>query len=277
MNKYKFIIFFSLSILTINAFSQRKTSLSQAVKLAGKQRTLAQRMAKDKIFIKGGVRNNVASKELEESLSNFDFGIQYLRDFAPSKDIKHKVDILEYTYRQYKAVIIDNDKDSFSTLFNDNTLFLSICDDVVTSLIEYGKIKNLTITSKNRNYIIENKVKATSASGKLTYLTQRLALYYGFNNFDIKKFNPKTIEDIINEMEKNLDYLTIQEFNTLEIDDSLSKLHHYWNELKTRLYTNDRINLNSQNISSREIFDICNDIMMRANNTTTLYSQLSTK
>ena len=276
----KFISFIQLILfflITVTSHSQRQTSLTQALKLAGKQRMLAQRMAKDKVYIRGGINENIAKEELQTSITEFDYGIQYLRDFAPSDDIKHKVDVMEYSFRLYKEVIEANTKESFQDIFKDNTLFLSICTDLVESLINYSKVKNLTITSKNQNYISDQKIKATSASAQLTYLTQRFALYYGFNHFGIKNIPPKNIENIANIIEKKLDYLSTQELNTLEIDDSLSRILHYWNVLKTRLYQNAKIQLNSKKITSKELFDICNDIMLRAKKTTELYSQLGKK
>jgi len=273
MSSKKAITLISILLIYINSHSQIQQSLSEALKIASQQRMLAQRMAKNKNYIKGNIRTEKIKEELKKATDEFEYGTQYLRDFAPSKEIKHKVDIMEYSFRTYKKAILNNSKNSFEDTYKNNTLFLSICTDVVNSLIEYSKIKNLTITNKNQNYIIKNKFEASNNVGKLTYLSQRLNLYYSFHDFKIKKTSSKEIEEIANEIEKILNYLTSREFNTIDIDDSLSHILIDWSQLRKKLYTNDRISLKSANISSTYFFDTCNNISNRAEKTYILYTK----
>ncbi len=259
----------------LNIFSQKTHYLSQAVNLAGKQRMLGQRMAKDKLYIEASKKGKDAEKELEAAINAFEYGIKYLRTFAPTKTIKYKIDVQEFTFNTYKKLIEGTTKKSMNEVVACNTLFLAICDDVVTSLIDYSKTKSNLSTDKNKNYVLQNIAKATGASGKLRYLTQRLTLYYALNSFDVKKVTPKEINTIVQTMEKNLNYLTVLEFNTLEIDDSLSEVLYYWNKLKSMLYKNGKVIMNSKKITTEELFDLCNTVLAKANATTKMYADLN--
>jgi len=276
MNKNRILTLVIFSLLSISVFSQRRTYLSQAVNLAGKQRMLGQRMAKDKMYAKAGVKEDFAKKEMRKAIEAFKYGLGYLKEFAPTQEIKHKIDIQEFAFKYYLSMIESNSRSSIQDVINSNTLFLAVCDDVVTSLIKYAKIKNIAIDDKNQSYVIENIAKATGASGKLRYLTQRLTLYYALNRFKIKTVTPKDIDTIVKTMEKNLNYLTVLEFNTLQIDDSLSEVLYYWNELKSKIYTKEGIvDMNSKRINTVELLEICNNVLNKANTTTKMYADLN--
>ena len=265
----------TLLFTSLIGFSQSKPYLSKAVNLAGKQRMLGQRMAKDKLFMEVNRKSRFSEKEMDAAIEAFEYGIKYLRSFAPTEEIKHKIDIQEFTFKVYRQLIKETTKKSMDEVVELNTLFLAICDDVVTSLINYAKIKSQTNSDRNQAYILQNIAKATGASGKLRYLTQRLTLYYSLNEYKIKKVSPEEINEIVKTMEKNLNYLTVLEFNTLEIDDSLSEVLYYWNELKSKLYTKGEVDLKSDKINAEEMFDLCNTVLAKANATTKMYADLN--
>lgn len=273
--KLKLSLILLLSILSSFSFAQKKVHLGQAVNVAGKQRMLGQRMAKDKLFMEVGKKTKYAKKEQIAAMAAFESGINVLRTFAPTREIRHKVDIQEFAYKRYKEFIVDNSRKSLQEVIECNTLFLAICDDVVTSIIEYSKTKSNDGVSKNQKYIVENIAKATGASGKLRYLTQRLTLYFSLNAYKIKEIKPSEIDRIVRTMEKNLNYLTVLEFNTLEIDDSLSEVLYKWGKLKASLYKNGKVNLKSNNIDPKDFFDLCNSILAKANTTTKMYADLN--
>lgn len=264
-----------LIILSSISFAQKKVHLGQAVNIAGKQRMLGQRMAKDKLFLEVGKKTKFVKQEQQKAMAAFELGIKILKDFAPTREVRHKVNIQEFTYKIYKDLILDGSKKSLQEVIACNTLFLAICDDVVTSIIEYSKTAPNTNLSKNKKYVLENIAKATGASGKLRYLTQRLTLYFCLNAFDVKKVTPEEIDRIVKTMEKNLNYLTVLEFNTLEIDDSLSEVLYEWAKLKETLYKNGKVNLRNNNIKPTDFFELCNSILAKANATTKMYADLN--
>ena len=82
---YPFITLF-LCFISIGTLAQEKTYLSNAVNIAGKQRMLGQRMAKNKVYLAANKKTDYAKKELEEALFNFEKGIIILNDFAPTRN-----------------------------------------------------------------------------------------------------------------------------------------------------------------------------------------------
>ena len=265
-----------ISILSLNSFAQQKIYLSKAVNIAGKQRMLGQRMAKNKVFLSNGQKTNYAKGELEKTISQFEEGIQLLKDFAPSPEIKHKVAIQEYAFKNYKKDIVDKSSKSLTSVIETNTLFLKICDDVVTELIKYSRNAPKDNLSKHENYVLEKIAEATGASGKLRYLTQRLTLYFALHEFKQKNVTPVELGEIVETMDMNLNYLNILEFNTLDIDDALSQVQYYWNQLKEKLYThNGKINMNPKRINAVLMYDLCNTILEKANTATGMYADLN--
>ncbi|MGY5352440.1 type IV pili methyl-accepting chemotaxis transducer N-terminal domain-containing protein [Wenyingzhuangia sp. IMCC45533] len=271
--KTKTLLFLLITFLSTNLFSQKTQYLSQAVNLAGKQRMLGQRMAKDKLYMEANTKSKAAEKEMEAAIAAFEYGVKYLKTFAPTKTIRYKVDVQEFAFNTYRELITATTKKSMKQVVECNTLFLAICDDVVTGLIDYSKTR--PNNDKNKNYVLQNIAKATGASGKLRYLTQRLTLYYALNSFDVKKVTPEQIHTIVQTMERNLNYLTVLEFNTLEIDDSLSEVLYYWNKLKSVIYKDGKVVMKSKKISIEELYDLCNTVLAKANATTKMYADLN--
>ena len=271
-------LFFALIIMHIACFSQDSSIyLTKAINIAGKQRMLGQRMAKNKIYIaKGKSKTKTKAKvEIVQAMEAFDKGLQYLRKFTPTKEIKHKLDLQEYAYKNYKKLIEDKSKKSLNEVIEMNTLFLNVCDDYVSSLVEYSKTQEVIGNNKNDKYILENIAKATSASGKLRYLTQRLNLYCAIYQYKIESVTPTIFNSIIQNLNQNLNFLTILEFNTLDIDDSLSEIVYYWNDLEQKFYNKEgNVTMNFKNIDIEKLYDMCNKILTKANNTTKMYASL---
>lgn len=274
MNKLH--IFILALILTINnSFSQQKTYLSDAVNAAGKQRMLGQRMAKNKVFLEADEHTDYAKKELEGAIAAFNTGLSKLKDFAPTDILKYKIAVQEYAFKSYKKTIIENSKKSMKEVIKTNTLFLAICNDVVTELIKYAKVKSAQNPDKNKKYVLTKIAEATGASGKLRYLTQRLSLYFAMNEYEIQRVSPGEIHKIIQTMDKNLNYLTVLEFNTMEIDDALSDVQYHWSSLKRALYKNGQIDLSTNKINALQLYKLCNTILGKANTATKMYADLN--
>lgn len=270
------ILIFSLFLITKTSHSQTKTYLSDAVNIAGKQRMLGQRMAKTKVFLKANKKKNLASKELKQTIIAFEQGLEILKKFAPTEAIKKKISIQENAFKPYKKKILSRSDKSLKEIIDSNTSFLKICDDVVTELITYSKSIPKSPENTHQNYIIDKIAKATGASGKLRYLTQRLTLYFAMNEFGFKVVSPSELSAIIKDLDSNLAYLTVLEFNTIDIDDSLSLVDYYWDQLKFNLHTkNGKFNTKQDLIDATLLYDLCNNILDKANQTTKMYADLN--
>jgi len=274
----KFIKTATILLITLysnTSFSQAEMSLTQAINIAGKQRMLGQRMAKNKVFIKANKKKNIATKELENTIINFQKNLKILKSFPSTPEIKHKIAIQENIYNSYKKAILNKNKESLLEVAETNSLFLNICDDLVTELIKHSKTLPKTETNKHKNYVIDKIAEATGASGKLRYLTQRLTLYFAMNEFGFKNITTTQLNEIVKTMEVNLNYLTILEFNTLDIDDSLSQVSYYWNQLKNSLYEEGNLNINTKKINASLLYDLSNTVLEKANKATKMYADLN--
>ncbi len=260
---------------SINAFSQKKISLSQAINVAGKQRMLGQRMAKNRIYIESNINKSFAKVELKKAMDAFEKGLKILRDFAPSKEIKFKVETQDFAYRiGYQNIVTASDDKTLEQMLEYNTLFLKICDDTVKSLVAYSRENKNPNFTKNQQYIYEKVAEATSVSGKLRYLTQRLNLYYAIHVKEYQNITSKEMNAIVGALDSNLEYLTLLEFNTLEIDDSLSEVIYYWDKLKKVVYRKGIVSNQKRKISLEELYTLCNKVLSKANDTTKLYADL---
>jgi len=273
--KQFYILIFTLFLLIKTGYSQTETHLSKAVNIAGKQRMLGQRMAKNKVFLKAKKKQKFATKELEQTIINFEKGLKILQDFAPTEIIKNKVSIQAIAFNNYKKLVLKKSDESLNEILNSNTTFLKICDDVVTELIKYSKTVPKKTENKHQNYVIDKIAEATGASGKLRYLTQRLTLYFAMNEFKFKTVYPTEFNTIIEDIDSNLEYLTILEFNTIDIDDSLSLVDYYWDQLKFNLYTKGKLTMTPEIIDANLLYDLCNNILEKANETTKMYADLN--
>jgi len=277
--KYIHIVILVVLFSVHSTQSQSKTHLSKAVNIAGKQRMLGQRLAKNKAFIKAHQKKDIAQAELEQTIIDFENGLKTLAEFAPTDKIKHKVALEAYVYKQYKRDIEDKSKTALKEIIDTNTLFLNVCDDVVTALIEYSKTipdVNLSTEKRHKSYLIDRISEATGASGKLRYLTQRLTLYFSINEFGFQTVSTQELGQIIDDIDHNLSYLTVLEFNTIDIDDSLALVHFYWDQLKFNLYDKSgNLTMTPEKINADLLYDLCNNILDKANTTTKMYADLN--
>lgn len=276
----------TLAILSISShgFAQKKKdntqtvapiNLASAIEIAIRQKTLCQRMAKDKLYIEAN-RNKVKSKkELKRTILAFEKGLLELKTFKPTEAIRLKVAVQEYTFETYKQNILKTSRKSMKKIIKTNSLFLNICDDLVKELSAYSQnsVKRLSRSQRYNRKQIDN---ITRISGTISYSTQRLALYYAMNSFGIEKVESKDIIKTTSIISSALKRLTTSEFNTLEIDDSLSELIYYWSKLKKDMMTrNKKLKATPVDFSEFELYEATNTVLDKADVVTGLYAKLN--
>ncbi|MGY5355527.1 type IV pili methyl-accepting chemotaxis transducer N-terminal domain-containing protein [Wenyingzhuangia sp. IMCC45467] len=271
----KKIFLITLAIFSFHqSFSQTNITISDAVNIAGRQRMLGQRMAKDKIYLAADVNTKEAKKELLYTISIFENGLKVLKDFAPTDEIKSSVHEEEKTFNVYKKYILDDSKRSLEVVANTNTIFLNICNNVVLEILAYAKQESLNNNTLNKKDLLIIP-EATGIAGELRYLTQRLTLYYALNNYHIKEVSPVEIDGIIKTLDKNIDYLTALDINTLKIDEEINDIRIDWLKLKKGIYENEKIDFDTKKINPIKLYKICNKILYKANVTAKMYTELS--
>jgi len=254
---------------------EKKISLSEAIEITINQKTLCQRMAKDKLYIEARRNKTKADRELDRTISAFSNGLLKLKTFAPTDDIKLKIAVQEYTFETYQQSILKTSKKSMIKIMKTNTLFLSICDDLVKEFSNYSRSINPNLNTREI-YARQQIDNFTKISGTISYNTQRLALYYAANSFEISEVDDRRIISIINRISRDIKTLTISEFNTLEIDDSLSELVYYWSKLKSQIINKERKLIEtSEDFSEIELFEATNTVLDKANEMISLYAKLN--
>lgn len=242
-------------------------STSEAVTIASRQRMLSQKMAKDKVYLTAKKNINNAEKELRRTIYTFQNDLKILKDFAPTEVIKQKIEAEEHAFEFYKKQILDDSKKSLNSIIHTNTLFLKVCDDVVAEILVYAKTE---IDNSSKTI-----PKTSVAAGNLKYLAQRLNLYYILNEFNFENVSSDEIETIVSTIDKNLNYLTVLEGNTLKIDEEINEIRSDWINLKKEIYTDNHVDLKHKKINSNKLHKICNSIVYKTNVTEKMYSEIN--
>ena len=102
LKKYLILVVLGVSAL-INAPAWAQITDSEAMNMAGLQRSLGQRMAKNYLMLGADVRVDAAQRQLQETVERFDAGQKALNAYAPNPEIKAalaKVDATWVVYRQ---------------------------------------------------------------------------------------------------------------------------------------------------------------------------------
>lgn len=278
MKKIYYLLIFAFTFT--QGFSQKNTTsekitLADAMEIAIRQKTLCQRMAKDKLYIEAKKNKAKADRELDRTIAEFHKGIEDLKKFTPTEDLKLKVAVQEYTFETYKETILKTSRKSMRKIVMTNTLFLTICDDLVKELSNYSRTIDPKL-SRRQKYTRKKIDDITRISGTISYTTQRLALYYAMNSFEIQKIESDKLLKIIKSITDDLKRLTVSEFNTIGIDDSLSELIYYWSKLRSQLTTKGRdLKVTSEDFAETELFEATNTVLEKANQVTRLYAKLN--
>ena len=282
--KIKISLVFFMTILFINNTNAQnkeakknveKISLSEALEIAINQKTLCQRMAKDKLYIEARRNKTKADRELDRTINAFNEGIERLKTFSPTEEIKLKIAVQEYTFETYRTTILKTSKKSMYKIVKTNTLFLNICNDLVKEFSAYSRSINPNLNSREI-YARQQIDNFTKISGTISYNTQRLALYYSLKSFEITEVDDRRIIAIINKISSDIKTLTISEFNTLEIDDALSELVYYWSKLKSQILNKERKLIETtEDFAEIELFEATNTVLDKANEMIRLYSKLN--
>jgi len=132
------------------------------VNLAGKQRMLSQKMAKDYFYIGKKINRSKAKKELDKSLISFKETQKNLNKSIKDDEIKNLISFVNMSLSEFESI----SKEDYS--LDNGTIIL----DLSESLLEGSDyvVKALT-KGKASNHII-------NIAGKQRMLSQRIAKYY---------------------------------------------------------------------------------------------------
>jgi len=262
-----------LTLFSINSLFAQTLTLGQAINMAGKQRMLSQRMAKDKIYKTMNQLTAEVDKELTSSITLFDQNLKLLFNYAPTKEIKYKLEIVDLMWADYKKNLLDKSKVSTSNIFNKNTSMLTSCDNVVKELIAYSE--SLPKAASTKVYDTTVLSVTIANSGKLRYLTQRLTLYYSSTYYKVNKDGTEEIKEAIDMFEKTLALVNSTVVNNSDTEEKISEIYRIWQNLKSNMYKNDVIAIDRDSMNPVEVYKKANEILNNADQLTNLYSMMN--
>ena len=192
-----------------------KKDAIKLINIAGKQRMLSQRIAKDYLYLGKKIATDKARKELEVSLKEFRDNQKRLGELINDPEIKNLLAFVNLSLEELEGIV----RKPFSL---DNAQLVL---DLSESMLEGSQY--VVDSLKKLANIKESKVVATA--GKQRMLAQRIAKYYIAYQAGIKDKN--TIDQMkaaVSEFEQNLKSLMQNKDNTATINQKLAKVDRLW-------------------------------------------------
>ncbi len=185
------------------------------IDIAGRQRMLSQRMAKDYLYVGNKVAVSKARKQLEVSQREFIEAHKLLSNSINNEEVKNLLSFVEMSSEDFQTMSKEEfSKDNAQLILDLSESMLEGSQYVVASLREVLNIK----ASK----IVDN-------SGRQRMLSQRIAKYYIAYQTGIKDKN--SVEQMNNAVKLFGDthaMLMVNEANTPEVNRKLNEIDKLW-------------------------------------------------
>jgi len=232
-----------------------KKDAIQLINVAGKQRMLSQRIAKDYLYIGKKVATDKATRQLKASLEEFRSNQAKLAEMINDPEIKNLLEFVNMSLSELEEIV----KKPFS--LDNAQLVLDLSESmlegsqyVVDSLTNTLNIKESTVVAK---------------SGKQRMLAQRIAKYYIAYQSGIKDKN--TVDQMnaaVKEFSENHKTLMENKDNTATINQKLAKVDKLW-KVVYKFY----LNIEKGGLPFI-VFTTTDDITRKMNEITKLYVEL---
>ncbi len=217
---YRWVLFFSTTLFlwadaSANTVSTSNITDSQLLNLAGKQRMLSQRIAKDYIYIGKNIAKTKANKQLKESMNSFLLAHRKLQSSIQDVEAKNLLAFVELSSNDFKDI-------SSQKFTLDNAQLIL---DLSESMLEGSQY--IFNSLQNKFKLKESKIIDRATQQRM--LSQRIAKYYISYQSGIKDKNSiEIMRDTVKTFSKNLDILMKNPHNTPQITKKLLKIEKLW-------------------------------------------------
>jgi len=253
----KTLVTISLSFLVgVTSLNAAQYSNTQLLDMAGKQRMLSQRIAKNYFYIGKGVNTSKAIKQLNTSLKEFSKTQVVLANSIKNDDIQNMILFVDMSNEEF--IEIASEKYSL-----DNG---ALALDLSETMLEGSQyiVVALEKSAKKRSAALIN------LSGKQRMLSQRIAKYYISYQAGIRDKNSIVqMKKAVNEFTQSHKILMANKMNSSAINKELKKVDRLW-KIVYKFYNN--IEKGGLPVI---VYKTTDDIMKRMNNVTTMYVELS--
>ncbi len=250
-----FLLFGAQEQNSSSASNESIENISELLNIAGKQRMLSQRIAKDYLYVSKKVAVDKATKQLNQSLETFKKSQKYLAETIKDEEIKNLITFVNMSENELEETA----KKPFS--LDNAQLVLDLSESmlegsqyVVDSLKKYAKTQDTAIVA---------------TSGKQRMLAQRIAKYYIAYQAGIKDKN--TIDQMkatVKLFDDNNKALLNNVGNTEDISQKLKKIDGLW-KIVYKFY----LNIEKGGLPFI-VFTSTDDITAKMDKVTELYTKL---
>ncbi len=231
-----------------------KGNIAEMLNIAGKQRMLSQRIAKDYLYIGKKVAVDKATKQLEQSLGAFKKSQEYLDKAITDPEIKNLIAFVNMSQNELEATA----KKPFSL---DNAQLVL---DLSESMLEGSQY----IVDSLKSMAKEERSSIVAVSGKQRMLAQRIAKYYIAYQSGIKDKNTvEQMKSTVKQFDENNKQLMNNASNTAQISQQLKKINSLW-KIVYKFY----LNIEKGGLPFI-VFTSTDDITRKMDKVTELYTQ----
>jgi hypothetical protein len=247
----------ALSISLISASCWAAITPEEAMNMAGLQRTLGQRIAKDYLMMGSGIRVEVAGKQLKDTIALFEDHHKLLIEFAPTPDIRSKLAEIDKTWQEYKQLVqASPDKEHAVNMLAASNQLLEQCQ-TLTDLVQ-----------KNNG---GESSRLVNRSGWNRVLSQRIAMLYMAKSWGVKAPGlDEAFTKSVTDFDTVLSELNSAGAANPEIATSLRKAEAQWK------FTQTAVNLTTpDNYVPTAMASSADTLFKQMNELTRLYAGLS--
>jgi len=235
-----------------------KKDAIKLIDVAGKQRMLSQRIAKDYLYLGKKIAVDKAGKQLKASLKEFKEGQAKLKESINDPEIKNLLAFVDLSLGELEGIVNKPfSLDNAQLVLDLSESMLEGSQYVVDSLKKIANVKESQIVAK---------------SGKQRMLSQRIAKYYIAYQAGIKDKN--TVDQMkaaVKEFSENHKILMENKDNTATINQKLAQVDRLW-KIVYKFY----LNIEKGGLPFI-VFTTTDDITKKMDTITKLYVQLYNK
>ena len=266
-----FIAFFSFSI----GYSQVVLD-GTALNIAGKQRMLVERIAKDFVYKSLNLQKEKAVKEQTTSVILFEEHLNILNNYAAANDaIKQKLAVVGKGWVEFKEVLNYKtmNQQNAAYVFQESDKILKLCDDVANAIVIHIISKKSSLDkSPLRKELITTH---TNSSGKMRMLVQRIALYYiCYYNGITQKTHDEELVNTTDFIQFSLNEIKNSPINDQDVNETILNVETEWQTILNAFQKDNKFDFSNKSITPENMFELSNKLVSKIDKVTLAYAKM---